>query len=198
MEWEKLRKAMQLVTDKNSRNLETAFANWNLNEVLRQELFFLCLMMDSDELLKRTSLSHEIPLLYTSGRDLSLILETLFRAVYRSIPKAGKKDMSVVSRMENGEALVQIQAPTSKDFEYHLTKVIDPTVLKEQADEIHRGMNVLNQISKPLHFKLEVDYPGTGVLVRLMIPLETVSTSSPRGEEKASGAKGGGNKQVIV
>jgi PAS domain S-box-containing protein len=198
MEWEKARKALQLVVDKNSRNLDATFTNWNLNEVLRQELFYLCLMTGSDELLKQASFSHEIPLLYTSGRDLSLILETLLRAAHRSIPKVGKKDMSIASRMEEGEAVIQIQAPTSRDFEYHLTKVFDPTVLKEQADEIHRGMNVLRQILESLRFKLEVDYPETGMIIRLKIPLESASTSSPRRDEKASGAKGGGDKSVIV
>jgi hypothetical protein len=169
-----------------------------LNDVLRQELIHLCLATGSDEPLKRASFSHDIPLLYTSGRELSLILETLLQAAHRSIPKTGAKDITVASRMEDGSAVVQIKAPASRNFEIHLTKVLDPTVLKEQDVVGSRGMNALLRMLKPLRYELEVAHPESGVLVQLKIPVEGGTNSKQAGAAGAPGAKGGGNKSVIV
>jgi PAS domain S-box-containing protein len=198
MEWEKIRKALQLVVDKNNRNSDVAPTNWNLNEVLRQELFHLCLMAGTDEPLKQASFSHDVPLLYTSGSELSLILETLLQAACLSIPKTIKKGMIVASRMEEGLAVVQIQVSISNGFEYLLTQTVDPTVLKEQDDAGSRGMNALQRMLKPLRYELEVEHPEPGLLVRLKIPVEGTSESQPRGTANVSGAKDEGDKSLIV
>ena len=173
MDWEKKRKVLQLVEDKNNRNLDESVAQWNLNEVLRQELFYLCMMTGSDAPFRKASFSPGIPLLTASGKDLSLILETLLHAAYQSIRKAGKSDMSVSSLMENGQAVVQIMAPDSSDFEFHLSRKVDPAVIKDNEMEIKRGMNFMELLLDPLKYKLEVEHPETGgVNVRLRMPIE--------------------------
>jgi PAS domain S-box-containing protein len=176
MEWEKVRKALQALIARSMRSQDANFTNWNLNDVLRQELFNLMLMSGSDEMPKQVSLSKDIPVLYTSGRDLSLILEILLRAVFESIPKTAKKDFSLSSRMEDRMVVVQIQAPASVQFDYHLSKIVDPTVTMEQTQESHSGINVLRLVAEPLKYQLEVENPESGVLVRLKIPAEGAAT----------------------
>jgi PAS domain S-box-containing protein len=199
MEWEKVRKVLQSVIARSIRSADPNPSNWNLNEVIRQEIYHLMVVTGSDEPPRQVTLSKEIPLLYTSGRDLAIVLEVLFRAVHESLPKAAKKDMSVSSRMEDDKAVVQIQTPASMNFDYHLSRTVDPSVTREESMESHRGVNVLNQITGPLKWKVEIENPESGLLVRLKIPVEGASGSSGRNAGAVdAAAAAGGNRQVIV
>jgi PAS domain S-box-containing protein len=196
MEWEKVRKLLQALVARSARATESGPSNWNLNEVLRQEIFNLMVVTGSDEMLKQVSLSKEIPLLYTYGRDLSLILEIVLRAVHESLPQAAKKELSVSSKMEGSLAVVQIQAPASIHFDDNLSKIIDPSLTKER--DSRRGIDVLRLLVESMKWKMDIENPETGVIVRLKIPVEGSSGSTPRDRRADDSAAAGGNRQVIV
>jgi len=199
MEWEKVKKLLQALIARSVRGTDSGSANWNLNEVLKQEIFNLMMITGSDEIPEQISFSKEIPLLYTSGRDLALILEILLRAVHESLPQAAKKELSVSSKMEGGLAVVQIQAPASIHFDNNLSKIVDPDLTKEQARQSHRGINVLRLLVESMKWKLDIENPETGVIVRLKIPVEGASSSPPRdGGTSAPAMTGGGSGDVIV
>jgi len=199
MEWEKVKKILQTLIARSVRSTESKFSTWNLNEVLRQEIYNLILVTGSDEMPKQVTLAKEIPLLYTSGRDLAMVLEILLRAVHESLPNAAKKEFSISSRLEESAAVVQLQAASSMNFDFHLSRAVDPSVTREESKETQRGINVLNRITTPLKWKLEIENPETGVVVRLRIPIEGASGSPPADMGSADSATaGGGNQQVIV
>ncbi len=200
MEWERVRKVLQSLIARSVRSVDSNFTNWNLNEVIRQEIYNMMLITGSEEAPHPVSLSKEVPLLYTSGRDLSLVLEILFRAVHESLPQSAKKDISITSLMAEGAAVVQIKAAASMNFDYHLSKIVDPSITREEAKDSHPGVNVLNRITEPLKWKLENVNPESGVLLQLKIPVEGAS-GSPHAEEAVaadSAPAGGENKPLII
>jgi PAS domain S-box-containing protein len=199
MEWEKVRKVLQSLIARSVRSADPNLSNWNLNEVIRQEIYNMMVISGLDETPRQVSLSKEIPLLYTSGRDLAVVLGILLTAVYDSLPLAAKKDFSVSSKMEEGTAVVLIETPAFTQFDYHLSKTVDPAVTNEKAQESHIGLNVLNLIAEPLKWKIEIENPETGLIVRLKIPIEGASDSKPeKAEANISDSPGSGNRQVVV
>jgi len=159
----------------------------------------LMLMTGSDEMPEKVSFSKDIPLLFTSGRDLALILEILLRAVHESLPQAAKKELSISSKIEGGLAVVQIEAPASIHFDNNLSKIVDPGLTKEKTRESHWGIDVLRLLAEEMKSKIDIENPESGVIVRFAIPVEGASGSPPRDRGTgASAVTGGGNQQVIV
>ena len=198
MEWEKGKKLLQALVARSVRGTDSGSANWNLNEVLKQEIFNLMMITGSDEIPEQVSFFKEIPLVYTSGRDLALILEILLRAVHESLPQAAQKELSVSSKMEGDLAVVQIQAPASIHFHNNLSKIVDPCLTKEQARESQRGINVLRLLVESMKWKLDIEDPETGVIVRLKIPVEGASSSPPRGAGGSTGTPSGNDRPIII
>jgi PAS domain S-box-containing protein len=171
MEWEKMRKALQYLVARNSRNLEEGRGNWNLTEVLKQELFHLAFLTGSDDSLKNASFSSEVPPVIAPGRDLSLVFEVILRAAYESLPKAAKKDLSVRTKLEDRKAMVEIHAPGAINFRYYLAKAVDPTMTKEKVEKSDIGGKGLGVLAEAFGGKTEVEYGESGVLVKVKIPV---------------------------
>jgi PAS domain S-box-containing protein len=171
MEWEKMRKALQYLVGRNSRNLEEERGNWTLAEVLRQEMFHLAFLAGSDDILKNTSFSKDIPPLIASGRDLSLAFDVLLRAAYESLPKAAKADLSVRTLMEKGMAVTEIRAPGAIHFRYFLAKAVDPTITQEGAGDSDVGEKTLAVLAHAFGGETEIVHTEGGVLARVKIPV---------------------------
>ncbi len=171
MEWEKMRKALQYLVARNSRNLEEGSGNWTLAEVLRQELFHLAFLAGSDDILKNTSFSKEVPPLLASGRDLSLAFEVLLRAAYESLPKAAKGDLSVRTLMEENMAVAEIRAPGAIHFRYFLARAVDPTVTQDNAGNSDLGEKALAVLADAFGGKTEIVQTEGGILARVKIPI---------------------------
>ena len=196
-EWEKLQKGLQLITQKYDRSMDPSFSSLNLNDVLLQELFFCALSHGSEELVKRASFASDLPAVFASGRDLSLVLGSLLEAVMKSLSPLDRKNVLVSSRIEENENVVQIQAPGSSDFEYHLAKLLDSTVLQTQGPEWNRGVNAIRLMLKPHYYELQIEHPpGRGVIVRLRIPL--METTSPASQTTRNTGSRDGGKTVLM
>jgi PAS domain S-box-containing protein len=171
MEWEKMRKALQYLVARNSRNLEEERGNWTLAEVLRQELFHIAFLTGSDDILKNASFSKDIPPLIASGRDLSLAFEILLRAAYESLPRAAKQDLSVRTSLDGGKALTEIRAPGAIHFRYFLTKAVNPAATKEQAELTDIGEKTLRALAQAFGGETELEITDAGVTARVKIPV---------------------------
>lgn len=181
-EWEKSQKQLHVLTAKLNRNFEVTPINFNLNDVLRQELFFLALTTGSDEFLRQAKFSPDLPLVFGSGQVYSLIFGSLFRALMASIDKTYRKNVGISTQMEEDAVVVKINAPSATQFDYHLTKVLDPSFSEKEGDNVSRGWNTLNLLLKPLNHILEMErFEPTGISIKLKIPLESsASFSAPR------------------
>lgn len=193
-EWEKSQKQLHVLTAKLNRNFEVSPINFNLNDVLRQELFFLALTTGSDEFLRQAKLSPDLPLVFGSGQVYSLILGALFRALMASVDKSGRKNVVISTLIEEGAVVVRIHAPSATQFDYHLTKVLDPSFSEKGGNNVYRGWNTLNLLLKPQNHILEMErFEPTGIAIKLKIltessshpytPSKTTSNSIPPGKE---------------
>jgi hypothetical protein len=115
----------------------------------------------------------------------------------KSLSPLDRKNVLVSSRIEENENVVQIQAPGSSDFEYHLAKLLDSTVLQTQGPEWNRGVNAIRLMLKPHYYELQIEHPpGRGVIVRLRIPL--METTSPASQTTRNTGSRDGGKTVLM
>jgi PAS domain S-box-containing protein len=171
MEWEKMRKALQYLVARNSRNLEEERGSWTLAEVLRQELFHIAFLSGTDDALKSASFSKDVPPLNAPGRDLSLAFEVLLRAAYESLPKAAKQDLSVRTSLDGGNAVAEIRAPGAIHFRYFLAKAVNPATTKETAEQDDIGEKTLAVLTGSFGGSTELEITDSGVVARVKIPV---------------------------
>jgi hypothetical protein len=96
--------------------------------------------------------------------------------------------------MEDGVAVLQVQAPASIQFHYHLNRAVDPSAVKEEADENRIGEKTLRFMLEGMKYQLELEYPESGLLARVKIPFEQAGYASVH---RADRGQAGGNRVII-
>lgn len=177
-DWEKVKKLMQLLIAKNNRDLKPGETEWNLNEVVRQELHYLELTSADQNILVNTRFAQELPGIISSGNRLSLVFGNLFLAMIRMLEKTSKKQMIVTTRFQDNQSIVEILSPQFDAFEKHLSAVVDPSFSEQEAKGLERGMEVMKKLLDPLRGKIEITFPDDGIAVKVKFGADSDKTKA--------------------
>jgi len=170
LEWDKVKKFLQVLVAKNARDLQTVESEWNLNEVLRQELHYLETIAYDQNIMVNTRFASNLPNLHTTGRPFSIVFGNLFLAAMKMLGKAQKRQMTVATRMQEDQILAELHLQESNAFEKALSEIVDPSFSEQDPTGTGRGLAVLNMLLVPLNGKVElIQIDNNGVVVRVMI-----------------------------
>ncbi|MCK5148257.1 PAS domain S-box protein [bacterium] len=180
--WATTQKNILELSVKNDRDKSTIPANWNLNDLLHQELVYLDMMNDSSNFRIKTSFSQDLSMVYGFGRDYSLAFSVVFRALCETQPVDKQRGLLVSTKQIKDQIIVELLGPGDNTFKQVLHRVLDP------FHEGNRGIRmpvddfaqfVLEQLFKVFDGQVDIGYKaGKGTLLRIRIP--TVQNNNNR------------------
>ena len=124
--WKKTQMLIRWLSPKNTRDLKTTPCRWDLNEILKQELFYLELVTKSKEIFKKVLLASDLPVVFGFGRDFSLIFGTVFKAASESVKQTNCAPFSVSTQSLDDHNLIEIHNEDRVLFKEYLCKITDP------------------------------------------------------------------------
>jgi len=181
--WDSTQKNLMELSLKNDRDKLATPSQWELNDMLHQELVYLDTLYDSKTFRVKTSFSKELPKVFGFGRDYSLALGTVFRALAETMVNKKQKGLLVSTRCLQDEIFIEIMAPGENNFKAMLSNVLDP--FHEGARGVPMGADdfnyyVLETIFKAFDGQLGLTYQeGKGTVIRIRIPA-VVNKIEPR------------------
>jgi len=126
--WENARIFLQSLLSKNLRDLESSPTQYDINEIINQEIQFLKRICETDKLNIEKRLTGNLPPVWGLGRDFSLAFGILLRSVYESIKLSGHSEFMVTSDLINENVIVQIQTDFGSDFKESLSRIVNPSL----------------------------------------------------------------------
>ena len=126
-EWEKTGKYLNDINRKITRDLFPSFSQWNLNDIINQEIKYLETQSRYQGFVKQVSFDSNLPELSGLGRNYSLVFNPILKAVYESLVDSTRKEFSLTTRMVDGEYIVDIQTKWALAFKEHLCQIVDFT-----------------------------------------------------------------------
>lgn len=172
--WNKAQKLMQLLSPKNARDLKTEPCRWDLNEILKQELFYLELLTKSKGIFKQVSLAPDLPVVFGFGRDFSLIFGTIFRAALESVKQTNCAQFLVSTHSVDEQNLVEIHNEDRVPFKEHLCKITDPFLIDDSSSgkgEIEIEFLACQRFIESLGARIDVgEDEGGSTAIKIRIP----------------------------
>ncbi len=171
--WNKTAKMMQGLALKANRDSKTSPGQWNLNNIIIQELQYLKNVLHYKGTMIRTSLSSDIKPVIGFGIDYSLAFGTILRAALGSIQNSKNNEMIISTRLMDDHILAEIQIPDDEYFGAQITRIVDP--LYGSGDSQDRkspdtGISVVKYYFESFGGKLDIGQNGKGMLIRVRIP----------------------------
>ncbi len=173
-QWEKTRKLINEFTAKSQRDLNESPSQWDLNEIIIQELRYIEKVVDTSGFVVQTNFSSELPPILGFGRDFSLVFNTLFRAIIESLKDSLRKEIIITTNCYNEKNVVEIQFSNSETLELNLMKVVDPLFkrgawMAKKQNEMGRA--IFQEFVKSVGGELEiVSKDGNEIVVKIRIP----------------------------
>lgn len=173
-DWGRTQKMTQWLPVKNQRDLKTTPCRWDLNEIIRQELLYLEMVINAKGFIKEMNLAKRLPMVFGFGRDFSIAFGTVFRAMWDSVKNTRQKSFSVATRNMDDHVVVEIHSQSSTQFEEHLCNVADPFFKEGDSGGRSRtetGFLACKQLFETMSAILDVGQEkGKGTLVRVRVP----------------------------
>jgi len=169
-EWERVRPSIQHFQAKAARDLLSGETEWNLNDILHQELHFLQVFAEGQQIVCNTNFAPQLPALRGNGRQYSIVFGGLFLALLKSMGSIRKKEMTVVTEDVDNTLFVAVQAEHASRLENHLAAVLDPGVNEQDPESASKGILAMQILLKPIRGTLEIEYPpGKGVIAKIKL-----------------------------
>jgi len=171
-EWKETQKILEMLSLKNSRDLNTSPIQWNLNDMIMQELYCLELLNDSKDFIARTSLDSKIPMVFGAGQDFSIIFGFIFQAILESINELNEKEIHILTRCMDDEVFVEIRTNKPVRFEENMAKEINPFFQPDNlitSDEVEKEFSFCQIFIKSFGMKISVSH-NEKTVIRIMVP----------------------------
>jgi len=173
-EWEDSRKVLQSVLLKTIRDLNASPSQWNINEIIVQELQHLQRLIEGDGLVAQTRFASDLPSVWGLGRDFSLAFGILFQSVAESIGNSGDTRFSVSTDTAEDQVIVTIKAAGSQKFPEILARNIDPVLRNSHvihARQCQAAFQICRKFFDTVGGQLDIATPkGEGVRIKISIP----------------------------
>jgi len=173
-DWKIAQKYMRWLSAKNARDLKVTPCRWDLNDILKQELFYMELLSGTKGFIKQTSFSSNNPLVFGFGRDFSLAFGTVLKAALESLSKSAGNKFSVSTRTMDDHNLVEIDIDGSVKFKETLCKITDPFFRDEDSKargKTEIGFLACQRFFETLGSKMDVGQRGDeSTIVRIRVP----------------------------
>ncbi|MCJ7812219.1 PAS domain-containing protein, partial [bacterium] len=171
-EWKETQKILEMLSLKNSRDLNTSPIQWNLNDMIMQELYCLELLNDSKDFIARTSLDSKIPMVFGAGQDFSIIFGFIFQAIFESINELNEKEIHILTRCMDDEVFVEIRTNKPVHFEENMAKEINPFFQPDNlitTDEVEKEFSFCQIFIESFGMKISVSH-NEKTVIRIMVP----------------------------
>jgi len=174
LEWGSTRKLLQSLTSKNLRDLNPTPSHWALNEILRQELYYLESIVDTNSFVARTSFASDLPMVYGFGRDFSSAFGAILKATLESMKTSDRREFSVSTRALDDHIFVEIQSAKAVSFRENLSRITDPFFKEDDSNDTRRtelGFLVCQMLFDSIEASIDLcDQEANGTLIRIKIP----------------------------
>lgn len=175
LEWGSTRKLLQSLISKNLRDLNPTPSQWALNEILRQELYYLESIVDSNSFVARTSFASDLPVVYGFGKDFSSAFGAILTATLESMKTSDQREFSVSTQASDDHILVEIQSAKTVSFREHLSRITDPFFNGDDSNDHKRtklGFLVCQMLFDSIGASIDLgDQEVNGTLIRIKIPV---------------------------
>ncbi|MBN2415987.1 PAS domain S-box protein [bacterium] len=178
---------------KNERDLDTTPRNWDLNDILHQELVYLDTISDSKNFRVKTAFTPELRQVYGLGRDYSIAIGAVLLALRSSMTSVSQKGLVVGTKQLEDTVLVEVLAPGQDTFIENMLYSVDP-FYEEYADKSNHktmGAELCHALFQPLNAQIDNSHQGgKGNIVRIRIPVARKSMVQLQENEAQQGGKG--------
>lgn len=182
--WDKSKNIMETMLNKRVRDSNTIPTNWNLNEIIYQELNFLKSTMDTDSFVVEASMDKSLPPVYGIGKNFSLLLGCIFKATVKSLKETTDK-FFVSTRSINNINILEIKLSDNNNFEQQLTEIIYPSVKggdSKRNSNTEIALQVINMYLETLNVEYNIGQENDITVIRIKFPL-TEKTEKKDSEE---------------
>jgi len=160
------------IAGKVKRDLLRGTDNWDINNVIMEELHYLNFLFGDKDLVVKTSLAQELPPVQCVGRDLSVVLGSILKAAIKSCADSDGSAVNVSSRLFDEAITVEVKLSGTDDFYKNLNEIFDPlSMLGHSASEEGGGMLICRQIGEEFNAQIDAGIKDDkSFAVRLRIP----------------------------
>lgn len=199
--WEKARLFLQGLLSKNLRDLEASPTQYDINEIINQEIHFLKRISETNELKIETRLTNNLPPVWGLGRDFSLAFGILFRSVFESIRPSGHTEFMVISDLVNENVIVQIQANHGADFRETLSRIINPSLAETASpadSQMDMAWTACQYIFQAIGAQFEINASEEEGKEKLIVQVQIPSVKQGQNVIRVQKSKKGPAGQAVV
>ena len=181
----KTSKLLKLFKTKFERDLKTSPSQWDLNDILKQEILYIQSMTDAGRSISASDISKKLPHVYGFGRDFSFVFHHTIFAALESIESLNQRDLALKTQIMDDHILVEMCAAGAVDFKKHLCHRIDPSFKAGEtssAGAIDDGFRICEWIFESFGVNIDVaEREREGTIIRIRVPVYESSekTSAP-------------------
>jgi len=182
-DWDNIRAMLKVLPSKNARDLTSSPTRWNFNDILNQEIQYLKSTMGSNLAFLQTTFASDLPMVYGLGRDLSMAVSFVLRAMIKSLETASRKELSVSTHNMDEHIFLEIWAPSTQSINFELCKLVDPFYDEEQKftkEKEKQGLAVYQILFSSFGAKMDIgQQEGKGTIIRIRVPISKDGKSIP-------------------
>ncbi|MFO7890112.1 MAG: PAS domain S-box protein [bacterium] len=171
-QWEQSKSLLDTILKKRARDATKDPSEWNLNEIISQELNFLKTSMDTGTFVAEMSLDKTIPPVFGIGENYSMALGFIFKATIQSL-KDNNDEFLVSTYSINNENIIEIKFSHTNNFNEKLAELIYPSIKKEDSGgcaNLDIGLHVIQIYFNSLNANYNVEKEDNKTIIRIKFP----------------------------
>ncbi len=173
-EWDKIENSFKTIFKKRERDALTTPSEWDLNEIIYEELNFLKISLGTGAFKAEVSLDNTLPPVYGIGRNFSLAIGLLLKASVMSLKEPGDEFL-VSTRAINKKNLIEVKLPDIYDFNQQLAELVYPSIKEEDSagfSNVEIGLRIAQMYFDILNAEYDIGDEGKTTIIRMRLPIE--------------------------
>jgi hypothetical protein len=172
-EWQRTQRVLDILVQKNHRDLQTQPSRWNINDVIKQEILYLETVFNLTGIAWHTTFADNVEEVFGFGRDYSIAVGLVVRAVLEAMKKMGTKKFILNTRALDDHVMVEVQAYEETAFKSCLSRIVNPYSADGNSEDVdlQLGYRLCQSLFESFGGSLDIgDQMDKGFLVRMRIP----------------------------
>jgi PAS domain S-box-containing protein len=142
-EWKESQTFFKELLFKNSRDLKVAPLQWDINEIISQEINYLEIATESQGFVNKKNFGSGIPKITGIGTDFSLAFGTLLKAFLLSMGSDFNKGLDLSTQFIDDYIVIEFQAKTVNAFNNYLSQTVDPSCRDNESELGLKAMQLM-------------------------------------------------------